>query len=58
MKYNEAAVQILNGNPGKFYIFAGTEYGIKELLLEKLEKHYGSNQISEKFFHSVTCQPP
>lgn len=66
MKYNEAAVQILNGVPGKFYIFAGTEYGIKELLLEKLEQHYGSKieytsvDALVKFFQvkRIVPQPP
>ena len=38
----EAGSQILKGNPGKFYVFVGTEYGIKEKYLLHLVKHYGN----------------
>lgn len=37
----EAGKQILTGNPGKFYVFVGEEYGIKNKYLEDLKTHYG-----------------
>lgn len=36
----EAGKQILTGNPGKFYIFVGEEYGIKNKYLEDMRLHY------------------
>ena len=40
MTIQEAGTQILNDNPGKFYIFCGEEYGIKFRYIEKLKQHY------------------
>lgn len=37
----DLGMQILNHTPQKFYIFGGTEYGIKMRYLEEIEKHYG-----------------
>lgn len=37
----DLGTSILNGNPNKFYIFGGIEYGIKERYLSILKSHYG-----------------
>lgn len=42
MTIQEAGTQILLGNPQKFYIFCGTDYGVKDHYLTALKKHYGS----------------
>lgn len=36
----EVGNEVLNSNPAQFYIWAGTEYGIKNKYLEKLKEHY------------------
>lgn len=36
----EIGTQILGNNPGKLYIFGGSEYGIKEKYIEMIAKHY------------------
>ena len=38
-----AGSQILNNNPGKFYIFVGTEYGIKYKYIKHLAEYYGKS---------------
>lgn len=38
----EAGGQILNNNPGKFYVFSGPEYGVKEKYIQALINHYGA----------------
>lgn len=38
----EVGTEILNNTPGKFYIFCGSEYGIKCKYLDILKKHYGT----------------
>ena len=40
LSIQDAGKQILTGNPGKFYVFAGEEYGIKEKYLNSLKEHY------------------
>lgn len=35
--------EILSGNPGKFYVFVGTEYGIKQRYLDILKSHYSES---------------
>ena len=40
LSIQQAGKQILTGNPGKFYIFAGEEYGIKETYLNKIKVQY------------------
>lgn len=37
----DVGIQILGDNPGKFYIFGGTEYGIKEKYISILKDKYG-----------------
>lgn len=37
----DLGMQILNHTPQKFYIFGGTEHGIKTRYLEELANHYG-----------------
>lgn len=37
----ELGLQILQHNPLKFYVFGGTEYGIKMRYIKELEKYYG-----------------
>lgn len=38
----DVGTEILNNKPGKFYIFGGSEYGIKCKYLSILKDHYGS----------------
>ena len=38
----ELSMSILSDNPLKFYVLGGTEHGIKDKYIEKLEKLYGS----------------
>lgn len=40
----DLGMQILNHTPQKFYIFGGTEHGIKTRYLEELAKHYGESE--------------
>lgn len=42
LSIQDAGKQILTGNPGKFYVFVGEEYGIKEKYLTTLKSHYGA----------------
>ena len=37
----DVGTEILTGNPQSFYIFAGSEYGIKRQYIESLTSHYG-----------------
>lgn len=37
----DAGTQILGGNPGKFYILLGEEYGVKTKYIEAMTAHYG-----------------
>lgn len=37
----EVGKQIMLNEPGKFYVFAGSEYGIKSKYIQTLHKHYG-----------------
>lgn len=37
----ELGLQILNHEPQKFYVFGGSEYGIKMRYIEELKKYYG-----------------
>lgn len=39
--------QILTGNPGKFYVMVGSEYGIKSRYIQTLKDHYGDQIESE-----------
>lgn len=41
LSIQELGLQILQHNPLKFYVFGGTEYGIKMRYIAELEKHYG-----------------
>lgn len=34
--------EVLSGQPSKFYVFAGTEYGIKSKYISMLQNHYGN----------------
>lgn len=38
--------EILSGCPTKFYVFCGSEYGIKERYLETIREVYGGHQIA------------
>ena len=40
LSIQDAGKQVLTGNPGKFYIFSGTEYGVKDKYLSALKSHY------------------
>ena len=40
LSVQEVGTQILTGNPGKFYVFLGEEYGVKEKYLDNLKNHY------------------
>lgn len=40
LNIQEAGKQILSGNPSKFYVFVGDEYGIKDRYLSILKDHY------------------
>ena len=37
----DVGIQILGDNPGKFYVFGGCEYGIKEKYISILKEQYG-----------------
>lgn len=51
LSIQEAGIQILGNNPGKFYIFGGIEYGIKEkyisVLTDKFGKKIESSSVKE-----------
>ena len=36
----QAGAEILGGNPGRFYVFVGTEYGVKRKYIEHLMEYY------------------
>lgn len=38
----EVGTEILGGNPNKFYVFCGSEYGVKRKYLQMLQDHYGN----------------
>lgn len=40
LSIQDAGKQVLTGNPGKFYIFAGEEYGVKDKYISALKSHY------------------
>lgn len=40
LSIQDAGKQVLTGNPGKFYVFAGDEYGVKSKYLDALKQHY------------------
>lgn len=40
LSIQDAGKQVLTGNPGKFYVFAGEEYGVKDKYISALKKHY------------------
>ena len=41
LSIQDVGTEILNNNPGKFYIFGGTEYGIKCKYFDIIMTHYG-----------------
>lgn len=41
LSIQEVGKQVLTGNPGKFYVFVGKEYGIKSRYVDTLKSHYG-----------------
>lgn len=45
--------EILTNNPGKFYVFTGYEYGIKDKYLKKIAEHYGNNVIESPSVQSI-----
>lgn len=49
----EVGKQILTGNPGKFYVFSGEEYGIKEKYIDTIKLHYDGNYIESSDVSSV-----
>ena len=53
MTIQAAGQQILNNNPGKFYIFGGIEYGVKDKYLDALKTHYDGHYIETQDFQSV-----
>ena len=42
LSIQEVGTQVLTGNPKPFYVFIGSEYGIKAKYLENLKFHYNS----------------
>ena len=40
----DVGTEILNNKPRKFYVFGGTEYGIKDRYLDVLTSHYGNRK--------------
>ena len=40
LSIQEAGKEVLTGHPGKFYVFAGDEYGVKDKYLSALKSHY------------------
>ncbi len=53
LSIQEVGRQVLTGNPNSFYVFVGTEYGLKEKYLDKIKQHYGGvtevGHVSELF---------
>lgn len=53
LSIQEVGKQVLTGNPNSFYIFVGTEYGLKEKYLDNIKCHYGDvtevGRVSEFF---------
>ena len=43
LSIQELGLQILNHNPQKFYVFGGSEYGIKCRYIEELKTYYNGN---------------
>lgn len=41
LSIQKAGCDILSGNPGKFYVFVGSEIGVKDRYLYAIQKHYG-----------------
>lgn len=48
LSIQEVGSKILSNNPDKFYIFLGSEYGIKNTYLKHLKSYYGSYKEVEK----------
>lgn len=53
LSIQEAASQILSGNPKNLYFFTGPEYGIKRQYLSLLESKYGSCDHFDSFLQIV-----
>lgn len=62
----EVGQEVLTGTPKKFYVFVGSEYGVKEKYIELLSNHYGRKVESEsvqdilnimKTRHIIPLQP-
>jgi ABC-type antimicrobial peptide transport system ATPase subunit len=53
LSIQEAGQQILRGNPGKFYIFVGQEFGIKTKYLESLVNHYNGEYVEIESVNDV-----
>lgn len=49
----EVGTEILTNNPTKFYIFAGSEYGIKCKYLEHLKQYYNNNVMESDSVNTV-----
>lgn len=51
LSIQQLGLEILNHTPRKFYVFGGSEYGIKARYIDELVKHYGQkiecNTVSE-----------
>jgi len=48
-----AGQQILNNNPGKFYVFCGLEYGVKDRYLTAIKSHYNGVYTEYSNFKDV-----
>lgn len=53
LSIQEAGKAILSGNPGKFYIFAGDEYGVKSKYLSIIKSHYNNECIEVETAEAV-----
>ena len=49
----EVGLQILQGTPGQFYVFCGTEYGVKLRYIDILTKHYNGNCVNASSVNEV-----
>lgn len=51
LSIQQLGLEILNHTPRKFYVFGGSEYGIKARYIDELAKYYGQkiecNTVSE-----------
>lgn len=47
LSIQDAGKQVLTGKPGKFYIFSGEEYGVKDKYITSLKNHYSEYVESE-----------